>query len=216
MERIRLSPNINVKVMPRLETLYYFIYELAESFGAEDSVLKAIETGIFHNQILRQISIQYKNKEGLIVGKIIIQIDWEKHFCLASTENGKSFEIDMSKSVVDNIVSWKKYIVQHTQEIIKQFNVVKIDARYHYRKEIEQDKEQYDKALKIMGHIIAPAHSENIDIDMELEKKLREIFEKNKDFEEQKTQNTSIDKISPSCKPFDELTLDIYSRKKNT
>lgn len=214
MERICLSSNINVKVIPRLETLYYFIYELAESFGVEDSVLKAIETGIFHNQILRQISIQYKNKEGLIVGKIIIQIDWEKHFCLASTENGKSFEIDMSKSVVDNIVSWKKYIVQHTLEIRKQFNVVKIDAGYRYRKEITQNKEQYDKALKIMGHIIAPAHSENIDI--ELEKKLREIFEKNKDFEEQKTQNASIDKISPSCKPFDELTLDIYSRKKNT
>ena len=46
MERIRLASSVDVKVMPRLEVLYYFVYELAESFGVEEDVLDSIKTGI--------------------------------------------------------------------------------------------------------------------------------------------------------------------------
>ena len=104
MERIKLASSIDVRVMPRLEILYYFVYELAERFGAEEDVLEAIKTGILDNQILEQVSIRYKDNKNIVVGKIIIDIDWEKHFCLAKTETGKQFEIDMSKSIVENIV----------------------------------------------------------------------------------------------------------------
>jgi len=44
MERIRLASSIDVKIMPRLEVLYYFVYELAESFGVEEDVLDSIKS----------------------------------------------------------------------------------------------------------------------------------------------------------------------------
>ena len=211
MERIRLASNVDVKIMPRLEVLYYFVYELAESFGVEEDVLKSIKIGILENQILKQIIITYKNSEGVVVGKIIIDIDWEKHFCLAKTENGKLFEINMSISIVENIVSWKKYIVQHTKEIRKQFNVVKIDARYYYRNEISSDNEQYDKALKIMGHVLGKFDDENINI--ELERKLTDIIAKSGSFDKQKNDNNGMDKISLNCGKLEEVGLAIYSKK---
>lgn len=211
MERIRLASSIDVKIMPRLEVLYYFVYELAESFGVEEDVLDSIKTGILDNQILEQISIRYKNGEGLVVGKIIIDIDWEKHFCLAKTEKGKLFEIDLSKSVVDNIVGWKKYIVKHTQEIRKQFNVVKIDGGYRYRSKIEKDKEQYDKALEIMGHVLEPVPNENINV--ELEKKLTEVLEKSGSLGKQKIDDDLMDEIPLNCGELAEVTLTIYSKK---
>lgn len=211
MERIKLTSNIDVKIMPRLEVLYYFVYELAESFGVEEDVLDSIKTGILDNQILEQVSIQYKNSEGIVVGKIIIDIDWEKHFCLAKTESGKYFEIDLSKSVVENIVNWKKYIVLHTQEIRKQFNVVKIDGRYCYRKQIVKDKEQYDKALKIMGHILAPSDKE--DIDIELSKKLARVVEDSGYLGKQKSEYDSMDKVLLNCGDMTEVALTIYSKK---
>lgn len=211
MERIRLASSVDVKVMPRLEVLYYFVYELAESFGVEEYVLDSIKTGILDNQILEQISIRYKNSEGLVVGKIIIDIDWEKHFCLAQTEKGKLFEIDLSKSVVDNFVGWKKYIVKHTQEIRKQFNVVKIDGGFSYRSQIEKDKEQYDKALKIMGHVLAPLPNENIDV--ELEKKLTEVLEESGSLGKQKLDGVLMDEISLNSGELTEVSLKIYSKK---
>lgn len=209
MEKIKLASDVDVKVLPRLEVLYYFVYELAESFGAEEDILSSIKTGILDNQIIDRISIRYKNNEGMIVGKIIIDIDWEKHFCLAKTEEGNFFEIDMSKSVVDNIVGWKKYIVQHIQEIRKQFNVVKIDGNYHYREEIYEDKEEYKKALKIMGHVQAPLDKEYIDEN--LARKITEVIEESNNFEKKKSY--PMDKISPTCGSLGEVTLSIYSKK---
>lgn len=212
MDRIRLDSNIDLKVMARLEVLYYFIYELAESFGVEKDVLDSIKTGVLDNHILEQIIIRYKISDGTIVGKIIIAIDWEKHFCLAETDRGKLFEIDMSKSVVENVVDWKKYIVLHTQEIRKQFNVVRIDGEYRYRSQIEKDEKEYNKALKIMNHVIA-TNSNNESIDVELTEKLTEVIEECGALGSQEIEYDAMDKISPSCRDLEEVTLTIYSKR---
>lgn len=213
MDNIKLASCVDVKVMPRLEVLYYFVYELAESFGVEEHVLDTIKKGILDNQILHKIFIRYKNEQGVIVGRIIIEIDWDKHFCMAKTETGKNFEIDLSKSVVDNFVGWRKYIVKHTEEIRRQFNVVKIDADYKYRTEIENDSVLFEKSLQILNHTTGIRNKE--EIDEKLESRLSDVFETGKIFKSDKVDYESMNKIELMCEELEEIKLTIYSDRKN-
>ena len=60
MNQIKLYADVGsmIKVMPRIETLYYFVYELAQWFHADQDTLKSIKTGILDKQILEKITIE--------------------------------------------------------------------------------------------------------------------------------------------------------------
>jgi hypothetical protein len=185
MSGIKLYSDVEsmVKVMPRIEALYYFVYELAQCFYADEETLSSIRTGILDNQILSTIHINYLNSVGEKVAGVTIHIDWQKHKMLAQTENGENISIDMGKSVVDNIVGWRKYIVAHIDSIMKQYDVKKVDSKYHYRTEIESDKAEYDKALSVMNHVLAvnntPSRT-NVNLQHELDSSLKAVLTNSK------------------------------------
>lgn len=87
--------------MLRIETLYRFVYELCSGLGADKYCLSTLEDGILNNQIIEIINIYYKNTINEVIGMVSIEIDWEKYKVFASTEEGKSFEIDSSLSILD-------------------------------------------------------------------------------------------------------------------
>ncbi len=142
MEQILLYENVEsmVKVMPRIEALYYFVYELAECFHADEGTLSLIKTGILDNQILKSIILLYKDSSGKNVGKVVINIDWDKHFLLVNTDDGKMLEFDLSKSIVDNMVGWKKIVVTHIEELMKQFNVTSVEGWHTCREHLYENE----------------------------------------------------------------------------
>ena len=155
MNQIKLYADVGsmIKVMPRIETLYYFVYELAQCFHADQDTLKSIKTGILDNQIIEKITIKYLNKDGKKIAELIIEINWEKHYLLAKTEKSKNIQIDMSKSVVDNIVGWKKYVVAHVEEIMRQYGAYNINSTYVYREQIRRNETTHQQAREIMNHV---------------------------------------------------------------
>lgn len=52
----------------------------------------------------------------------------------------------MRKSVVDNIVGWRKYIVVHIDTIMKQYGVVRVKSKYNYRESITSVESEYKNA----------------------------------------------------------------------
>lgn len=212
MSQIKLYSNVDsmVKVMPRIETLYYFVYELAECFHANQETLASIKTGILDNQILERINIEYLNKLGEKIAELKIEINWEKHYLLAKTEEGKDIQIDMSKSVVDNIVEWKKYVVAHIEEIMRQFEAHDVKSTYFYRHPITENKKTYQQALKIMDHtpVTEPTPSA---IDPVLQSKLSDALQKatGKEFEGY-TKKRSFD-----CGKLQEVAVEMTYKTKN-
>ena len=185
MNGIKLYSDVEsmVKVMPRIEALYYFVYELAQCFHADEDTLSSIKTGILDNQILSTIYLKYLNSSGEKVAGVTIRIDWHKHKMLAQTESGENISIDMGKTVVDNIVGWRKYIVAHIDSIMRQYGVVNVNSKYHYREAITSDKIEYKKALTVMNHVLAvdetPSRT-NENLQQELDYSLKEVLTNNK------------------------------------
>jgi hypothetical protein len=206
-QHILLHENVEtmVKVMPRIEALYYFVYELAEGFHADEETLKRIKTGILDNQILQAVTLMYKDNMGKKKGKVIISIDWDKHFMLVDTDEGKTLEFDMSKSVVDNVVDWKRTVFKHIDNIIEQFNISSVDGIYTFRNKLYENNSIFEETSKIMGTVKADPKDSKLD-DFELQKELDVIFENN----ENTKQKDNVIKRSFDCGVFEEVNLDMY------
>lgn len=208
MERILLYENVDsmVKAMPRIEALYYFVYELAECFHAEPSTLSVIEKGILENQILNSITLLYKDSLGNNVGKIVISIDWDKHFLLVNTDEGKMLEFDLSKSIVDNVVGWRKIVVTHIDELIKQFNVSSVEGWHTYREHLYGSEAIRQKTRELLG--TSETHEKMDDrVEPEFQKKLGSILEKQ---EYRQEILGEVKKRSFGCGAMEEVSLDIY------
>ena len=180
MERILLYENVDsmVKAMPRIEALYYFVYELAECFHAEPSTLSVIEKGILENQILNSITLLYKD----------------------------SLEFDLSKSIVDNVVGWRKIVVTHIDELIKQFNVSSVEGWHTYREHLYGSEAIRQKTRELLG--TSETHEKMDDrVEPEFQKKLGSILEKQ---EYRQEILGEVKKRSFGCGAMEEVSLDIY------
>lgn len=208
MGQILLYENVEsmVKVMPRIEALYYFVYELAECFHAEDDTLSRIKTGILDNQIIESLTLLYKDSSGKNAGKVVINIDWDKHFLLVNTDDGNMLEFDLSKSIVDNVVGWKKIVVTHIEEIMKQFNVVSVEGLYSYRTPLYEDDIILEKTRKILGTQVAKGKRDE-QVNPEFQKKLDSIFENS---EYRQEISGDMKKRSFDCGIMEEVTVDVY------
>lgn len=209
MSKILLYQNVEsmVKVMPRIEALYYFVYELAESFHAKDNSLSIIEEGILDNQILQTITLLYKESSNEIVGKIVITIDWDKHFLLVKSDEGKFLEFDMSKSIVDNVVGWKKIVVTHIDQIMEQYNVKDVECQFTYRDSIYKDDEVLKEAREILGTSPVNKADYKENINLEIQKELNNILKETKYSNEIRGDNK---KRTLGCGILEEVSVDVY------
>ena len=208
MEHILLYENVEsmIKVMPRIEALYYFVYELAECFHAEEDTLSRIKTGILDNQIIESLTLLYKDSSGENMGKIVINIDWDKHFLLVNTDDGKMLEFDLSKSIVDNVVGWRKIVVTHIEEVMKQFNVISVDGLYSYRTPLYEDDIILEKTREILK---TQAITKKIDerTNPEFQKKMKDVF-KNSEYRQEISGD--MKKRTFDCGIMGEVSVDVY------
>ena len=148
---VKIKPRL--KVVSRLRVLHYVVHELASGFGVGEGALKTIKKGILDKQIIERIWINYLNSEGKLVGRVIITIDWERHRVRASSENGKSFQIDSSESISisEQISRVYSTLVKHTEKLRKAFGVEEIKVRYSYTHDIWEDEKELQKAREFLG-----------------------------------------------------------------
>lgn len=155
MPKLGLDLCTKVNVKTRLETLYYFIYEMAQSFGVDDDALESITRGILKRRVLSEIKINYKDCYNVIVGRVTIKIDWDKHTLLASTDNGASFTLDPEKSVRSQISEASDIIIEHVNNMKRALKVEKTDTTFVYIPEIRNDTIKHQEARDYMGHIVS-------------------------------------------------------------
>ena len=212
MNQIKLYSDVGsmIKVMPRIETLYYFVYELAQCFHADQQTLESIKTGILDNQILKKITIEYLNESKMKFAELVIEINWEKHCLLAKTNKGDNIQIDMSKSVVDNIVGWKKYVVAHVEEIMRQFGAYNIKSTYIYRDQIQKNESIHQQAREIMNHVPVTKPTPSA-IDSSLQGGLSNVLQKvTSNIIEGDTKKRSFD-----CGELEEVSVEITYKTKS-
>ena len=174
-----LEPKLGANVKTRLETLYYFIYEMAESFGVDDDGLDSITKGILKRKIIREITINYKNEKDVVLGRVIIKIDWEKHTLLASTDYGASFTLDSTKSVRSQVSEISDIILEHVQNMKKALNIKKISTTYRYISEITSDTTKHEEARQYMGH--SPSKGDEVSIQKEFTSSIEWLCDKLKE-----------------------------------
>ena len=163
MAELKSKLKTDVKVTTRLRVLYLFVYEMAEAFGADKSALECIYKGVYEKKILKTIIFDYHNSAGVIVGRVSIDIDWDKHQLLAKSDDGNSFRIDSSKNVRDQISDLSDTIIRHVNQLRKQYKVTKVSSKYVYIPEISFEREENEKAMKFLGHSYGKSDTSNID-----------------------------------------------------
>ena len=153
-----LTPKVGTRtnVKTRLETLYYFVYEMTQSFGADDSALDSITKGILQRRIINEIIIKYLNASNVVVGPVSIKIDWDKHELLASTDYGATFTLDANKSVRAQVSEVSDIIIDHVNNMRSSLGIRRIKTSFSYLPEIANDKQKYEEAQTYLGHHIPP------------------------------------------------------------
>ena len=158
--KIKTKPEILLR--SRLEILHGIVKELTEGFlgdlRSHENILQTLQKGIIERQILSCISFYYLNSDEELEGKIKVEIDWRQHQVSATTEAGKQFSMDRSKSIRDQISGIYSIVLQHTDELKKALGVVEVRVHYRYKPEIERDPEKDTEALAFLGHVksVAP------------------------------------------------------------
>lgn len=158
--RAGVKTGLNVKT--RIKTLYYFLYEMADAFGAGNGALDSIKKGVLDRQIIREITINYHDKSDEVIGRVVIEIDWEKHKFLASTEQGAFFKLDPQKTVRSQISDLSEIIISHVKMLRSEYKVTRVTTNYRYIKEIEADATKYKDAMEYLGHGYGKQKVENI------------------------------------------------------
>ncbi len=211
MTRVRIYDRVDAetKSIPRIDALYYFVYELAECFHADEETLDRIKIGVFENQIIRRLTLLYKCS-GQIVGKLIIHIDWDKHYTLVEMKGGKCIEYNSSKTLVDNIVKWRKIAVMHIEKLMDEYNVDEVDSVFLFRSKYYVDDKVYAETREIMK--TKPRRSVNdVQINNGLQDKINNILTATKRLDEK---SVNFVRRSFSCGEFEEVQVETYYKKK--
>lgn len=175
MAMINTGVETGIGVKTRLETLYYFIYEMAQNFGVDDAALDSITKGILKRKVIKTIYINYF-RDKTIVGRVTIDIDWGKHALLASTDYGATFSLDTTKSIRSQLTEVSDIIIQHVKKMEEALGVTQIGTSYHYVDELTKDEETHAEARKYMGHV--PTGKEDVAIEKGFTKAIEFICDK--------------------------------------
>ena len=179
-----LTPQLEQGRPSRLQVLYYVVRELASGFGVSEYSLETIKKGIIDRQILEKIWINYLNGEGKPVGRVTITIDWRKHQVYAKSDSGRSFQIDSTKSISEQVSRVYNILIGHTEELRKAFGVGEIRVRYSYTQDVWKNKKKLEEARKFLGTSPAEdlewaqgeARAKNWDVELEyISRKLAEL-----------------------------------------
>ena len=164
-EKVGLRNKMGIVALTRLKTLYYYVYEMAQAFGVGQSSLDSIEKGVWKRQIIKDIIIKYRNKDDVVLGKVIISIDWEKHKILTTADGSETFKFSSEKSIHSQISEVSDILIEHVNKMRKSLPITRITTSYYYIDEIDYDEEALEAARAFLGHV--PGTEDVVDIESE-------------------------------------------------
>ena len=167
--RIEAKVKPRIIILSRIKVLHRVTRELAKSFGCERESLDTIEKGILQRQVIKKIFINYLNDDNKLVGRVTIEIDWNKHRVLADTDKGLDFEIDSNQSIIKQISMIYPKIIEHTNNLREAYEIKKIETQYIYKNEVRNDTTKLNETRKFLG--TSPAE------DIEWAKSIKNNFE---------------------------------------
>lgn len=148
---IDLKPTLITKI--RLQVLYEITKEIVQSFSVTfpSSNFDSIKKGMLDRQYFKRILIYFLNEKENKVGEARIDIDWEKHFIMASTEGKNVFNFDPTQSINMQVSEALPKIIAHVNEMKVKLGVTKTEVWYTFIDEISDNKEKYEEACKYCG-----------------------------------------------------------------
>ncbi len=159
---VKSDVRTGLSVKTRIETLYFFLYEISDAFGVNNEALNTIQKGVLDRQLVRRIIINYHNSNDEVLGRVVIDIDWEKHKFLASTDQGSLFRLDPQKTIRSQISDLSEIIISHVNKLRSEYNVTHVTTNYRYLKEIESDSTKNRETMKYLGHTYVDHKTEKI------------------------------------------------------
>jgi len=178
--RIKAKVKPEIILRTRFKVLSTVTKEIAEGFGCEKESLDIIEKGVFQQQLIKKITINYFNDNNKLIGRVTIEIDWKKHRVLADTDKGQNFEINPKQSIISQISMIYPKIIEHTNYLREAYEIKKIETRYSYTNDVWNDPIKLNEARKFLelspGKDIEWAKSINNNFEIEFaSKKLEEL-----------------------------------------
>lgn len=146
---IELKPP-TIEVTIRIRVLHKVVEELVKAFYP-DANLGIIKKGILDRQYFESIYIYFLNKAGNKVGEVVLTIDWDKHFIAANTLNQRTFNVDTTKSINEQLSELFPKIINYMQTIKKHLNVHNVEVWYGWRDEVWNNKEVLKEARQYCG-----------------------------------------------------------------
>lgn len=161
--QVGLRAGVSVTVMSRIRALYYYVYELAEAFGADEDSLSTIEKGVLDRQILKEIEINYLDSLEVVRGRVTISIDWEKHSVFAMTDEGNVFRFESGKSLLEQLSDVSEVVIEHVDALRRAYSIVEVKVSYVFVDDIGSSVEKRQAARGYLGTVPAKKRTTHIE-----------------------------------------------------
>jgi hypothetical protein len=154
---INLKPSLITKV--RIQVLHEVTKELIESFGVSSpvQVFETLKKGLLDRQYFKRITVYFLNEKGNKVGEATIDIDWDKHFFIATTKD--LFTLDPTKSINSNLSDALPVLIEHVKVMKKNLDVKKVTVWYWWRDDIVNENQKHKEAYAYCGFSPNPTKS---------------------------------------------------------
>lgn len=153
MSTVKVLVKPEVEVMARLEILNRVAYALVLGFGGEmipESHLEILRKGI-ELKAFQKILLHFFDHNKIQKCEVNIKIDWTKHQCSASSDDGTNLFVDPDASIFDQLSRIYHLLVQHVEKLRKQFCINKITMHFELTDEIYADKQKTKEMRKKLG-----------------------------------------------------------------
>lgn len=165
-----------VRVDTRLKTLTAAVGEYATAFGADKDCLESIRKGIGDRQIIETIELNYYFRKKW-VGRVTMEIDWDKHQLLVNSDHGDEFHFETGRSILEQLDAASQEIVRHVKRLKEKCHVTRVEAIFTYRREYRLDEKKHAEARKFLGHSAA-AHEHHGEESPEFKTYIRFVMDK--------------------------------------
>lgn len=166
-----------VRVDTRLKTLTTAVGEYAAAFGAGEDCLDSIRKGVGERQIIETIELNYYSRRKW-VGRVTMEIDWDKHQILVNSDHGDEFHFETGRSVLEQLDAASQEIIRHVERMKEMCHVTRVKPTYIYRTEYRFNKKKEAEAEKFLGHTSTVVYKDRGEESPEFKTYIRFVMDK--------------------------------------
>ncbi|MFV3130535.1 hypothetical protein [Niveispirillum sp. KHB5.9] len=166
---LKTSLATKLQVMLRTNVLFKFVEDVTNNCIEDKSLIRhsmdtlneIIKIGVLENPIISNIYIYYSDKSNKIIGKLVIEIDWERHEIHLSSN--KNIEVDSDLSPAGQVSQILNKTLQYTRDVMKKLNVTRVEFQYGIDEKFKRKMENDEDSKKIYSSM--PFGESNADLN---------------------------------------------------